>query len=511
MKYVRLVGALVACLSLLGCSGPSAPPATDTVSVGELGEVFQEIEGLRRSGANPGLYALDCAIARELEFRSGTTPEPASLAGQGARIVDDRLVLPAGEGVYSVTVRSDAGAGTVWVRCLPEGFPEFSVTGAFTSELALTTANRDAMRPGFQVVLDSSGFPIWVREHDGALADFYVHDDAVLSFTTRPLPVGPYYNQPGFGYQLEEFDGTTRTSWVASREYGPDFHAAEVLPNGNLLTILYEPAKTASLAALGKLRSDPQVQSVKSCPSAVAGPDAEVVRGSIAEIEPGGVVRRTWHVADVLPVPVNPGWVNINGPGEPARCVVDADHLNAVSFLQDPNRPAGEGAVLVGGRHLNGAVLLDWPSGQVRWTLGTGESAQSLRILDDPLRGPRLAHDARLLDAEHVSFYDNRANWDGSRAVVYRVDPVAQTATLEETYTTSCGPSPCVSIALGSVRPTARDSVLVSWGIPAPFLASEISRRTGSVTATLKAVDDGAYRVLPVQAESVALLRSQQR
>jgi hypothetical protein len=493
-----------------GCAASSNTPPPTTAPGG--GAVFGEVADLRRSEETPELFALECADPRALPLVDGVAVDPASVTGTGADLTADTLALPAGEGVFSFTVDRGDTQSTIWVRCLPEGFPEFTTEGRFSTWLALTTANHDPAEPGFQVLLDSSGFPLWVRDRAGALSDFYVRDAAVLSFTARPLPLGPYYNSASFGYTLEEFDGSTRVSWITGSGSGPDFHAAEILPNGNLLTILYEVAPTPSLAQLGRVRSDPQVSTVKACPAGPVGPDAEVVRGRVAEIAPGGEIVRSWRVEEVAPLPIRPGWVNINGPGEPLRCVLDADHLNAVSFLQDPAGAPGEGSVLVGGRSLDGAIALDWPSGKLRWTLGLGDAPRALRVLGDPLDGPRLAHDARLLGPDLVSFLDNRVDFDGSRAAIYRVDPAAMTATLEESYTTPCGVNPCSSIALGSVRPVGTSSLLISWGVPSRLIASEVSRPGGTVGASLASPEDGAYRVLPVDPfDAATLLRAQQR
>ena len=500
-----------ACASSQTTPGSTSTPGTAATAAPSGHEVFADISELRRSEEIPELFALTCAESRSLPLSEDVTVDPVSLRGTGATLTADTLTLPGGEGVFSFDADLDGVRTTVWVRCLPEGFPKFSADGRFSSWLALTTANREHTNPGFQAVLDSSGFPIWVRERGAALSDFYISDGAMLSFTARELPLGPYYNAPSYGYTLEEFDGTARTSWVSSKGYGPDFHAAEILPNGNLLAILYEITPTPSLTKLGRIRSDPQVPLVKSCPAGPAGPDAEVVRGRVVEIAPGGRVVRSWRVEDVAPLPVRPGWININGPGEPVRCVVDGDHLNAVSFIQDPKRSPGEGRVLVGGRSLNGAIALDWPSGELLWTLGLGDGPRALRLLGDPLGGPRLPHDARLLATDLVSFFDNRADFDGSRATVYRIDPVALTATLEESYTTPCGANPCASIALGSVRPVGKDAFLVAWGVPSRLVASEVSRPDGKVIASLGSEDDGAYRVLPVEPFDVEeLLRAQQ-
>ena len=98
----------------------------------------------------------------------------------------------------------------------------------------------------------------------------------------------------------------------------------------------------------------------------------------------------------------------------------------------------------------------------VSWTLGgpVGSPGQ-LTVLGDPYGGIKRPHDARMM-GDVLTVFDNQAGMPGrkSRAVAYRIDPVAHTATMLWEFRNG-GPNP--GPTLGSVRQAADGSVLVNW------------------------------------------------
>jgi hypothetical protein len=190
-------------------------------------------------------------------------------------------------------------------------------------------------------------------------------------------------------------------------------------------------------------------------------------------------------------------WASVPSPEGGSRCVVDVDHLNSLQFLQDPESSPGVGTLLITGRHLDGAFMLSWPSGEVLWTLGGGQSDHALRILEDPFSGLRHPHDANMLSPTEVLVYDNRYLNEPSRAVIYKVDLQASTATLLDSYSTYCGSSLCYAEVMGSSRRIdTTGTILVGWG-SASVAASEFARGESSPSAELLLKDTWTYRVLP--------------
>jgi hypothetical protein len=142
----------------------------------------------------------------------------------------------------------------------------------------------------------------------------------------------------------------------------------------------------------------------------------------------------------------------------------DVFHINAI------DRVESDGDYIVTARHVDGVFRVDHPSGDVLWTLGTpmarnvqpaGPVAPQLTIIGDPYNGPKRPHDARLV-GDVLTILDNQAGMPGrqSRAVAYRIDEVALTATLLWEIRNN---SPFTGDTLGSAQLTG-DSVLVNWG-----------------------------------------------
>jgi hypothetical protein len=270
----------------------------------------------------------------------------------------------------------------------------------------------------------------------------------------------------------------------------------------------------------GKLPAQIQ-ENVQQCPVSEPTAQSETLRGRIVEVTPTGQIARSWSIEDHLPqASSSADWVNIADAKSAPRCVVDAEHLNGLLFYPLSGAAPDQGQVLLTGRHIDGAALLAWPSGEVLWTLGGRQGEKSLTILDDPLGGPVHPHDANFIDKDRILIYDNRSGGEVSRALIYRIDLKKRTATLESSYTTRCPAGTetpaqvCSAFAMGSARPTADGTgVLVGWGT-ATTTAAEFARVTGTAStprASLRLVNSWAYRVLPTAAFDTEMLLTAQQ
>jgi hypothetical protein len=131
-----------------------------------------------------------------------------------------------------------------------------------------------------------------------------------------------------------------------------------------------------------------------------------------------------------------------------------------------------------------------------------------LRIVGDPLEGVVHPHDAHLVADDMLLIYDNRTPGDerpagtASRAVLYRIDHVARTATLVSSVSAPCATGPCGAYAMGSARFTSdRSALVVGVGLSREITAAEFplegDRFAKQPSATLHLVDMAAYRVVP--------------
>jgi hypothetical protein len=488
------VAALLLAGAVTGCSTTErTEPAPATTDPAVTTGVF--VEETFQSREHPAYHAIDCSTDRTVTFADGW--ELLSVAGTDAAPAPAStpisIDLPAGDRGFEITARHEGRTATILLRCLPEQFPKIELTGTMSGWTALTTMSTEPGRVGYRVILDSSGFPIWFKETAGSLADFTVVDGNLLTFTPGHRPVESFTNAGGKGFHLETLTGEELTRWVPRSGDGLDNHAAMILPNGNLLGLIYE-LSTTPLRTDRKLPGAPQ-QNVERCPDVAPTAKSKTLRGRVVEVTPTGEVVRTWRYEEHVSAPAaSPEWINIGDPDRP-DCVVDIEHLNGLVYYPGTN---GEGNVLLTGRHVDGAVMFSWPSGEVQWRLGGTEGPDSLKIVNDPAGGPWHPHDANLLGDDHLVLYDNRANGETSRAVIYRIDPTKRTAELLESYSTSCGQGPCAAFAMGSTRPTADGTrVLVGWGT-SPVTASEFERNNSKPVAELRLGQTWAYRVLPV-------------
>jgi hypothetical protein len=477
-------------LTMSACASDGNLPDSESGPQTSLSAASPDVR-LMRSDEDPSVYAVDCVGAPSLRL-----PEGVELLDAVSSVeVRDRLVsFPAGSGGYRLILGDETARSEVRVRCLPEGFPDVRVDGRFSDWLALTTINTEPDVKSFQMVLDPSGFPVWFRETEVGFADFTVRDGGIFSFTRGPRALFSFSNEPGYGFHLERLDGTPVKEWVPRTGLGLDHHSGEPLPNGNILALLYEETDVPFSPVAGPLPTTPMGDR-RDCPEAVPSPDDRTIRGRIVEVDTQGRFVHVWRLEEFLEdFASSSTWVNLDASG--LRCLVDVDHLNSLAFYPDA-AGSSTGRVLLTGRHIDAAVMLAWPSGEVLWTIGGRANPKALEVLDDVHSGPVRPHDAGLLDEEHMLIYDNR-DGETSRAVVYRLDLRAGTATLVESYTTMCGTTPCSAFAMGSSRATLDGSgIVVGWGT-ASVTASEFRRGESSPSAELVLGSSWPYRVLPV-------------
>jgi len=340
-----------------------------------------------------------------------------------------------------------------WFRCVPDDFPRLEIDrpGEPTPGWYLTTLRTDPGQHTFAIVLDGRGAPIWYKRLSQVMIDLKRRSDGRLIITPS---LGPRYGVlPDRGYQILSLTGTLIDEHTTiddpadpGVEYPTDHHDYVPLTNGARAMLTYPLLADQDLRVLGTgyLEHD------------------EIADGVIQEIDVDGNLVWSWRTSDHIgydevTYPVrwepSPGYVG----GE-----VDPFHLNSLGLVAD-----GSGDYIVSGRHIDAVFRVERSSGDLEWILGSPlpatpqSGAPRLTILNDPLGGPRRPHDARMT-GDVVTMFDNRTDTgQPARAVAYRVDTVAGTATLLWQIDEPQGRS---SVGLGSARVQPDESVLVSWG-----------------------------------------------
>jgi hypothetical protein len=119
-------------------------------------------------------------------------------------------------------------------------------------------------------------------------------------------------------------------------------------------------------------------------------------------------------------------WVGDDG-SKAYRNPTDFDHPNALSFDQSGN-------YVVSWRNLDQVADIDSQTGQVLWRVGGTKG--EYRFINDPQDGFRKQHSPKILPNGNLLVYDNGtgSNPQESRAVEYKLDHVAKTATMVWEY-----------------------------------------------------------------------------
>jgi hypothetical protein len=431
IPFAALLGA-VACAALA-----AAGPAAGAVTVGAQPEL--------QPGFSPDAHDYAVRCPREGPVRvavSATGGDRVAVAGRPPRGGSFHAhVTRASGAAFSFRVRRAGRTATYHVRCLPRGFPDWSVErdGAPQAQWYVT----DPVRPqsgGYVAIFDSHGAPVWWRH----AAAFMPWDAKLL--TGRLLAWGENFGNH-FGvrangaYEEHRLDGTL-VRRIRTKGSPTDMHDFERMPNGHLLTVTYRRRDGVDLSARG-------------------GPHhARVFDGEVQELTPAGRLVWRWSSrGHVKPSETEQSWW-YNGKGTdlpPAERGYDLLHVNSV----EPDRDG----VIVSARHTDAVFRIERAGGRVDWKLGGSYVAgESLAVLGVPPREQVFGgqHDARLLPDGTLTVFDNRARTGQPPAAVrFRIDPVARTATRIEHVTNPQVPKASWG---GSARKLPGGDWVVAWG-----------------------------------------------
>ncbi|MFA5834075.1 MAG: aryl-sulfate sulfotransferase [Bacteroidota bacterium] len=243
-------------------------------------------------------------------------------------------------------------------------------------------------------ILDNNGSPIFYRKMPANARDFKVQTNGMLSYRLAD----PYYRF----YEMDSSYTVTREI-TTKNGFGTDEHELQILPNGNVLLIALEN-KTIDMSKL------------------VSGgnTNATIIGNHLQEIDPAGNVLFEWKCWDNLNI-LDATHVNLTAQ------TIDYVHMNAIAVDIDGN-------ILISNRHLSEIMKINRTTGRVMWRFG-GKNNQ-FTYVNDPLNGPSYQHDIRVLPNGNYTVMDN-GNYHSpsvSRAVEYKLDTVAMTATLVWQY-----------------------------------------------------------------------------
>ncbi len=194
-------------------------------------------------------------------------------------------------------------------------------------------------------------------------------------------------------------DASGDTSWlIATDAAGSTHHDAATLPDGHVVVIA-EVTRSIDVPELGG--------------------EVDVAGDDLVELDEDGVEVWRWSTFDHLDSQRFPGELSLS---EARNGGYDWTHANSLAWVES------QGAFLVSLRHQSQVILVDHTSGELLWRLGT-DGDFSLE------EGSWFAsqHAASMPEEDLVLLFDNGNEKENprSRAVAYRIDPVAGTAVQE--------------------------------------------------------------------------------
>lgn len=279
---------------------------------------------------------------------------------------------------------------------LPAGVPTYYVTvDKMTRKLKGYLMQWQASTPGYITFCDTEGNVVWYEKFDQPIRMAY------MDSTTRTIAVLTGFRDGVSSKQFQrlcdkiivtDLYGNRSVDWTASAEnVAYPHHDIKIMPDGNLL-LVNNVTRTFDLSSVG----------------GAAG--TEVYGDGFTVISPKGAVLKTWNAFD----DVDP--IRDNGYLSSAENWYDLLHANSVNW-------DSEGNYYMTFNRLNELWKIDKTTGKVLYRVGP---QGNITLQNDHF--PSGIHSAQPLAPNEILCFDNGSNVGQSRAIIYKVDPVAKTA-----------------------------------------------------------------------------------
>ena len=236
-------------------------------------------------------------------------------------------------------------------------------------------------------ILNKFGYPVFYKIFQQRVYDFKIQPSGMLTYYDEYA--GRFYGMDSL-YQVVD-------SFYCKNGYTTDYHDLQILPNGHyfLISYDYEPVNMDTVVAGGDTA-------------------ASVIGSIVQELNEDKVVIWQWRSWDHFKITdANPTLTDFY------QHSIEYCHINSIDVV-DQNR------IIISSRILNEVTEIDRNTGKIIWRFG------GLRNQFNLNPGFQFQHDARLVDSNKLSVFDN-ANYIGdsnSRALVFTIDEQNKTAKL---------------------------------------------------------------------------------
>ncbi len=441
-------------------------------------------------------YSLHCkAATNPITYSATAMPGTALTVGGTAagQATSGSLVLAPDDALVITTT----GAEEYWARCLPTDFPLLTVdkSGGVAPGYYLMENGVASAAGRFVMILDTNGVPVWYRRVPASI-DFKQLPDGNLAWIN--------FVRPNFNldltkrYEEHELDGTLVRTIGAGPTLATDYH--DMIPltdgSGDAIVLAYS------------LRTVPSGDIPSGYPP--CGTGTEVIDAILQRVAANGSVVWTWNSRDHTDLNESVPVCDVSAiSGSTATNAYDLLHLNSIEV--DP----ATGDLLLGARYMNAVLRVSQTTGTVLWKIGgytstNHDGAIYFPVLGDPLGTFSLAHDIRLIDGNHLTMFDNRANAATAgkmRAVEYSIDAAAHTVNFvwQRPIDGPCTNPACKSFGLGSVRRQPDGNTVIAWGGEPNPAFSEVDPDGVSLLDVSLPGGSLTYRVVKVPATALDL------
>ncbi|MCX6393652.1 MAG: aryl-sulfate sulfotransferase [Solirubrobacterales bacterium] len=474
MKIARLT-AVATVLMAIGAQPASAASPSLTTTTG-LSPVFAaDVKNLIT--ACPG-GAVNLGISADNKTSVSVDRAPGQI---GSRSVTVSLVP--GERTV-VTITSAAGRSSHSIRCVPDDFPKFTVTGTLPASVGMMAFDNIRSRVlglparcSFAIITDRRGVPIWWREEALSLVNVFVTSRGKIALGHSG---GPLVLRNPNGAQSGSSRATAGTQ---------DAHEAILTARGTTLLATKTERSGMDLRFLGLDQS------------------STVIDSNIQEVSSSGRLLWSWasatHLALTETIMPQVSRTEEDGATAPVR-KVDIAHINSIA--ED-----GTTGIVASFRNVSGVFRIRKTDGQIDWKLGGTTTSKSLTVTGDagvdPLRHLLGQHDARLNKDGTLSVLDNgstivRNGVSAShpqRVLRFLINRSRKTAAVaEKLQDPAIGSGSCC----GSARRMSDGAWLVAWG-GLPYIRA-YNKSHAVVFALEFSPIDFTYRATPVSSSQVS-------
>ncbi|MGH2976214.1 MAG: arylsulfotransferase family protein [Solirubrobacterales bacterium] len=375
------------------------------------------------------------------------------------------VALRAGK-AFTAIAKSGPSLYRYHVRCLPDGFPDYTFThdGPASPKLfSVDEAFVPAPSKRYSMVFNRHGVPVWWRR--------------APAWDSRVLPNGSllWWNASALVFQTHDLEGGLLVNGMNTVGQQANPHDIQFTGGGDYLAGAYVTQGGVDTSAYG------------------GASDASVSNAELQEVSSDGQLLWDWKSQDHISLSETghrwPWVIHHSGLGG-----YDVVHWNSIE--DDGN------SVIASFRNLDAVYKINKQTGDIVWKLGGTHTPQSLDVKGDP-RGATLGaqHDARLLPDGTLTVFDNRTNLQDHqpRAERFRINESTGTATLIESI---ADPEISGSNCCGSARRLGSGDWLIDWGQNRPIGGY---RPSGKRTFLLTLDSTFSYRAEPVPSGAVSI------